>query len=982
VALAPLPRLTRLAELSWAVKMGPMLAATVLLGATLLGGGHLQASQASDYVAHFSAALAALERGELETAAAGFRAAGALAPAAPVWRASLGVTLARLDRVAEARTELELALAAGYPPSDLAALHPVGAEVVAATHAPELERREPRGQDFVRAGFSEVNEGTAREPRHPYVSGLSLGIPAATDGMTSTATAQYLQALVAARADGTESAPSATTVRLEPVDDVSIVARVRAHLGDALDERVGVLRLDFGAGDPRSVLLALASPPIAPDEYEVDFAPLHVLTHDGAEVLHRVGLGGVLDESMIGASFGLSYGVPIVAPAVDGHHATFILSMGLSSAIVAYDTATWKVRWWTPWVSGVGAPREVAAAGTRLLMVSSPFAHHLEVLDVVSGARVVHGEHFGLSALTATPSGAFVLGRSSTSTLVFDATRLEAEFRAVAPSPLPRRRADFPWRSADQLFTPTPLLEVMLRGSADVADSLAVIACDGVFDLPLAAFDGAYVYLAESAVSAASVAPWLHDPLHLRTLLLDTDLRLRGVPKLVEGRRAPAAYPVGMTPTLELADYPRQLLAALALLDSGEYHAAAEAFERAGSCAPHAPVWRVHAGLARALANERDVALAHFIAALEAGYPRDDLEAIAAWLAIDRPAAVTPVADVAELVREAAARAVVPDDAARLHWCQVTGAGHAAVPFSAEARDHGELLELAYEGRARRVADTVGEWRDSGAPLARHEFLDPKSLAVVARIAPPRPAGLGYQLGPSGAGTPVPDPRPIWVGAKDEYLDQRRYRELVNKQDAPDLEFLPRGLRTGVWLAVTRSVIAVVGERDRPHATVWLEHPSEHWTTAGIDVAHWRLLWFDPERDSFGPDLQSEVRSGALAGPDAPALATRVSELGLRSLNQVANDGLLLGLGADSVAVLDPITLAPLASLWLHDETPVVVAEDGTFTMDAAAVERALVSVGDVRVPARVVAPWLLDPLHLRTLAHDELRAARTFPVR
>jgi hypothetical protein len=964
------------------VKMERMLLATVLLGAALCGGGEPQAPQASDYAARFSAALAALERGELEAAAEEFRAAGALAPAAPVWRASLGVTLARLDRVAEARTELELALAAGYPPSDLAALHPVGAEVVAATHAPELESPDQRGQDFVRAGFAEANEGTAREPRHPYESGLSLGIPAAADGMTSAATAQYLQALVEARADGTVRAPSATAVRLLPVDDVSVIARVEAHLGGSLDERAGVLRLDFGADDPRSVLLALASPPIEPDEYEVDFAPLHVLTNDGAEVLQRAGLGGVLEESIMGASFGLSYGVPIVAPAVDGHHATFILPVGLSSAIVAYDTATWKVRWWTPWVSGVGAPREVAAAGTRLLVVSSPFAHHLEVLDVVSGARVVHGEHFGLSALTATPGGELVLGRSSTSTLVFDPLRLEAEFRAVAPSPLPRRRADFPWRSADQLFTPTPLLEVMLRGSADASDSLAAIACDGVFDLPLAAFDGAYVQLAEGAVSAASVAPWLHDPLHLRTLLLDTDLRMRGVPKLVEGRRAPAAYPVGMTPTLELAEYPRQLLGALALLDSGEYGDAAEAFERAGSCAPHAPVWRVHAGVARALANERDVALEHFVAALEAGYPLDDLEAIAASLAVDRQAAVASTADVPGVVREAAARAVVPDDAARVHWYEVTGAGHAAVPFSAEARDHGDLLELAYEGRARRVSDTVGEWRDSGVPLARHEFLDPESLAVVACIVPPRPAGLGYQIAADGALTPLPDPRPVWTGPKGEDLEQHRFRELVNENDAPDLELLPRGLRTGVWLAVTRSVIAVVGERDRPHATLWLEHPPEHWTTAGIDVAQWRLLWLDPERDSFGPDLQSEVRSGALAGLDAPALAARASVLGLRSLNQVANDGPLLGLGADSVVVLDPVTLAPLASFWLHDETPVVVAEDGTFTMDAAAVDRALVSVGDVRVPARVVAPWLLDPLHLRTLVHDERRAARTFPVR
>ena len=437
-----------------------------------------------------------------------------------------------------------------------------------------------------------------------------------------------------------------------------------------------------------------------------------------------------------------------------------------------------------------------------------------------------------------------------------------------------------------------------------------------------------------------------------------------------------------VAPALALADYPRQLLAALALLDSGEYGAAAGAFERAGSCAPHAPVWRVHAGVARALAGERDEALAHFAGALEAGYPLDDLEAIAAWLAVARPARDPAGADVVEVVHDATARAAVPDEAATRNWYRVTGAGHGVVPFSAEARDHGALLELAYEGRARRVSDTMGEWRDSGAPLARHEFLDPESLAVVARIAPPRPAGLGYQLGPRGERTPLPDPRPIWVDANGELLDQRRFRELVNDEDAPELELLPRGLRTGVWLTGTRSVIAVVGERDRPHATIWLEHPPEHWTTAGIDVAQWRLLWFDPERDSFGPDGRSDVRSGALAGADATTLAARVSALGLRSLNQVGAEGPLLGLGADSVVVLDPVTLTPLASLWLHDEIPVVVAGDGTFSMGAAAVGRALVSVGDVRVPARVVAPWLLDPLHLRSLAHDTLHAARVFPVR
>ena len=106
------------------------------------------------------------------------------------------------------------------------------------------------------------------------------------------------------------------------------------------------------------------------------------------------------------------------------------------------------------------------------------------------------------------------------------------------------------------------------------------------------------------------------------------------------------------------------------------------------------------------------------------------------------------------------------------------------------------------------------------------------------------------------------------------------------------------------------------------------------------------------------------------------------SAQGLMRLGGSPEGGLLIGVGQDGLQVLDGITFQPLLSVWPHGSDLALVASDTTFVMDAAAVEATLVQVGSALVPARLVAPWLLDPLHLRTLRADKDRVSRQFPVR
>jgi hypothetical protein len=185
-------------------------------------------------------------------------------------------------------------------------------------------------------------------------------------------------------------------------------------------------------------------------------------------------------------------------------------------------------------------------------------------------------------------------------------------------------------------------------------------------------------------------------------------------------------------------------------------------------------------------------------------------------------------------------------------------------------------------------------------------------------------------------------------------------------------------LRSGIWVASSRRICAVSSGPEAQELALWLDQPDLQ--SAPLDVSNWRLGAF--EDDPLGPSESAAEPPVTLSGADLVTLAARASELGVGPLTHVAHADALFGLGANVVAVLDPATLEPIASFWLHDVSLVVVAEDGTFLMDAAALDDATVTVGDVWVPARILAPWLLDPLHLRALAHDDQRAARRFPVR
>lgn len=534
-------------------------------------------------------ALDALDVGRPAEAARGFAAAGELAPDAPVWRVHAGVALGRTGGTAAARRMFHEALARGYPPSDLAALDPLGACVVS-EGAFDLSLRESwsvvtahgltafRG-DTRSARFVPSPGGTAGRATHLIGHFETLGesgdryhidsyaVDPAT-GVVTVVERPWAQGFVARYphpltfrndhepwpraiplvralrsgllADGLEWVDD-TTPTLHALEQDELVHRVvdtRGHRREpqtlrfsrqawagtpalpaaiasdvvalTVDDKAALARVDTVLGQlrhgPRR-LWHITAPGAPTDGLHVTFL-VRPVAREAALVLLDLGAGAVIAELALPREWNTLGAVADVLAGADIAHdastETFVVSLRLGDgAVVAFDSRAGHMRWQRTFprsVEGAAEARPTVSLRGPLCLLRGVGGLHDVLLDTFDGTVRLDASRRGLEQVRLSDDLAFIVAQGEDALFVFDGRDRGAPFE--------------------------PLLTLWRHGKGYVG-----AACDGTWTVPESALATARVLIDDTLVPAAPLAPWLLDPLHVRSLGADEDKAPRRFPR-------------------------------------------------------------------------------------------------------------------------------------------------------------------------------------------------------------------------------------------------------------------------------------------------------------------------------------------------------------------------------------------------------------------------------------------------------------------
>ncbi|MEM9380927.1 MAG: WD40 repeat domain-containing protein [Planctomycetota bacterium] len=219
-------------------------------------------------------------------------------------------------------------------------------------------------------------------------------------------------------------------------------------------------------------------------------------------------------------------------------HSLLLTSNGSGSTLEAISTETWEVVWREPWSSNNGLRRRILARGDRVYSYAAR-PSHADVHEVASGASIFDGSGSRFTSIDGSDDGRWVAASAYGALHLLDTSTFE------------------------------PYAELWVEAGDAASSRVRAVAVDGTFDVPAQRIAAADVLLVGRGLQpAADVAPWLWDPLHVRSLRDDGDRAARtvkaDVPLAVEPRklrrtndvaiadRAPIVAAVGRTEPLRI----------------------------------------------------------------------------------------------------------------------------------------------------------------------------------------------------------------------------------------------------------------------------------------------------------------------------------------------------------------------------------------------------------------------------------------------
>jgi len=532
------------------------------------------------YVDRFAAALAALDAGRHGEAVVGFRSAGELAPDAHVWRVHAAAALALDGELDAARLEAAAALRRGYPPSDLAAidrglvqgddvdvdLAPVDVTVVlrvALEHVAGWRPRVDLRDGLAIVGTRAIDLATGdliaerlpleqrvvarfknaggeweewREPKQPgwwkHTDGRILEEPAlgqgsvvvplphGVRGLWGTSKVRGLRAGLWVRGDGVGGpARSLAGADISWSDPAWSFAPPRDGASLVVDADTLTIRERARElwSDPTLVLDAgerfrigeILGTPLKRNDVVQRFPGLHetIVTRSVGPLdpdYDRAPM--VVVNARAGAVVKEIFPPPTGIGSVDLSRAVFapgarllLVSNASGSTLEAISTETWGIVWREPEQSRNGDGRRISVRRDRVYSWDR-HPSQADVHDLETGALLFDGEKRQLTSIDGSDDGRWVVASSWGATLLLDGPDL------------------------------APLLELWVEYDPDLPPLLTAVAVDGTFLAPPERIETAHVLLEGGFVRAAAVAPWLWDPLHVRTMRLDDDRAARVVP--------------------------------------------------------------------------------------------------------------------------------------------------------------------------------------------------------------------------------------------------------------------------------------------------------------------------------------------------------------------------------------------------------------------------------------------------------------------
>ena len=477
-----------------------------------------QAVAQSAYVSCFTSGVQALDAGQWLRAAGAFESAGEAAPDAPVWRVHAAFSRLRAGDVVAARALARAALERGYPLTDLAA---IAAELV---------------PDADHTGRQAGDTATTRP--------ATTGVPVALGGPISTPTAPGLPQRLRAPGPSKRKGPSVTSVWIRPTDDAAFVrfgaGWIRLELA-RLELRTGDDPVERPVGDPwseprmqppdtelRDRIVALAGAEGGPEQVPIVSSPsgdawLYFQTAGGlspgspADVLAVVDAKATRVIARLGTPTDFGMGpYSLWPPYFSPGGSVLAVSGWWGASLHVFDTRDWSRRWDVPsrvdkGTSG-GCDLQIPNERRLYAMDECELNSHLcECYDLASGEVLFRGKDAGLMQMAGSSDDIVVIARSTV--------------RPNAVTLLDGR--DF-----------THLCDVWVVASQGEFVT-AAHAVDGTFDhVAPGPSELAVVGTVGRFVSQHDAAPWLLDPLHVRSIRMDTDRAPRLVPEVLVVARA------------------------------------------------------------------------------------------------------------------------------------------------------------------------------------------------------------------------------------------------------------------------------------------------------------------------------------------------------------------------------------------------------------------------------------------------------------
>ncbi len=176
-----------------------------------------------------------------------------------------------------------------------------------------------------------------------------------------------------------------------------------------------------------------------------------------------------------------------------------ILRSSYGRAFAAYSAISWERLWYVPPGNAANRILSVRVRGDLLLVDDLR-----EVYDVTTGERRLDIESAPVRVTDVLDEGRLLVGASWGEIVVMD--------------------------GRDQSTILFLWFDGSADGHADREIGAHVVGVDGSFAVPARTIRGAHVLHAGRFVSAAGLAPWLWDPLHVRSLVDDQDRAPRDVP--------------------------------------------------------------------------------------------------------------------------------------------------------------------------------------------------------------------------------------------------------------------------------------------------------------------------------------------------------------------------------------------------------------------------------------------------------------------